>query len=293
MKKTLKNTFPPWLVKKLPDNTAVSEFENFLSNNQIKTVCIEAQCPNRGECFERKIATFLILGNICTRKCGYCAIHTGVPQPVDETEPEKIASTVKNLNISYVVVTSVTRDDLQDYGSNQFKNVIKSIKDVSPHTKVEVLIPDLMGRRDLLHRIISAQPDVISHNIETVPRLYRKIRPGSDYERSLSLIAGIKEINPEIVSKSGIMLGLGETYSEVLNVFQDLIRANCEILTIGQYLAPSSRHHMTQRYVPPEEFAKYREIALTLGFKYVESGPFVRSSYVADKGFSRAINFKT
>ncbi len=274
-----------WLVKKLPDQGKILSFGDVLSDFPVNTVCVEARCPNQGECFERGVVTFLILGRVCTRKCSFCAVSRGEPQPVDPDEPDAVASLVKRLDLSYVVITSVTRDDLPDHGAGHFRKVVEKIREKRERTRVEVLIPDLGGRVDFLAEIISARPDVISHNLETVPRLYESVRPGADYTRSLSIIEGVKRLCSGVYSKSGIMLGLGESLEEVFEVMRDLRDVGCEILTVGQYLSPSRDHAKVARYVHPDEFEEIRQVGLEMGFKHVASGPYVRSSYVADMAF--------
>jgi len=274
-----------WLVKKLPDQGKILSFGDVLSDFPVNTVCVEARCPNQGECFERGVVTFLILGRVCTRKCSFCAVSRGEPQPVDPDEPDAVASLVKRLDLSYVVITSVTRDDLPDHGTGHFRKVVEKIREKRERTRVEVLIPDLGGRVDFLAEIISARPDVISHNLETVPRLYESVRPGADYTRSLSIIEGVKRLCSGVYSKSGIMLGLGESLEEVFEVMRDLRDVGCEILTVGQYLSPSRDHAKVARYVHPDEFEEIRQVGLEMGFKHVASGPYVRSSYVADMAF--------
>lgn len=248
----------------------------------LNTVCQSAHCPNIGECFERGTATFLILGNRCSRNCGFCAVPSGVPLPPDDSEPEQVALAAEALGLRYVVVTSVTRDDLPDGGASQFAETIKAIRRRLPSSRVEVLIPDFQGSLRGLNVVLHALPDVLNHNLETVPRLYPLVRRQADYLRSLGLLRKAKELEPRLLTKSGLMLGLGETREEVTGVLEDLKAADCDILTLGQYLQPSPRHLEVARYIAPEEFAGLKEEALGLGFAHVEAGPLVRSSYHAE-----------
>jgi lipoic acid synthetase len=252
---------------------------------RLHTVCEEAGCPNRGECFGRGCAAFMILGRVCTRGCRFCCVEKGNPAPVDADEPENVARAVELLGLGHVVLTSVTRDDLPDGGAAHFAAVIRAIRhtmDDNP-PRIEVLIPDFMGDSDALLTVLAARPDIINHNIETVPRLYSAVRPEADYRRSLELLGRVKDINPAILTKSGIMVGLGETFGEVLGVFADLRAAGCELLTVGQYLAPSRRHYPVAEYIRPEVFEEYKRRALEMGFLHVESGSLVRSSYMAER----------
>ncbi len=254
--------------------------QKVLASHHLNTVCEEANCPNRMECFSSRTATFMILGSRCTRNCTFCDVTNGMPDTVDREEPEHIAEAVKSLGLSYVVITSVTRDDLPDGGAGHFAEVIRKVKEKNPDAAVEVLIPDFKGDMDALKTVIGADPVIINHNIETVPRLYKEVRPQAVYERSLELLKRVKELS-SLYSKSGIMVGLGETYDEVVESLKDLREAGCDFLTIGQYLAPSKDHHPVVEYVHPDTFEQYRKEALKLGFKGVASGPLVRSSYKA------------
>jgi len=251
----------------------------------LNTVCVEAQCPNQGECFARGTATFLILGDICTRGCKFCAVKRGRPAAPDPSEPRHLAATARELDLRHVVITSVTRDDLPDRGAGQFAACIRAVHDLLPRTSIEVLIPDLDGRADLLEVVAKAGPQVIAHNLETVPRLYGQVRRGADYARSLDVVGQVKQVAPSIVSKSGLMLGLGETDDEIVQVLKDLRGEECEVLTLGQYLAPSVQHFPVKRFIPPDAFERLKEIALGLGFKYVASSPYVRSSYRAGEAW--------
>ncbi len=262
-----------------------------MNDRGLNTVCVEAQCPNQGECFARGTATFLILGDICTRGCKFCAVKRGRPAPPDPTEPRHLAVTASELGLRHVVITSVTRDDLPDGGAGQFAACIKGVRDLLPEASIEVLIPDLGGRADLLKMVAEAGPQVIAHNLETVPRLYGQVRRGADYVRSLDVVGQVKQVAPNIVSKSGLMLGLGETENEVVQVLKDLREKECEVLTLGQYLAPSVQHFPVKRFVPPDTFERLKKIALQLGFKYVAASPYVRSSYRAGEAW-RAVKGK-
>jgi lipoic acid synthetase len=259
----------------------VNEMNTLLASLRLNTVCQSAACPNLGQCFSNRTATFLILGNICTRHCRFCAVKKGHPGAVDADEPEKISEAIKRLGLKYVVITSVTRDDLPDGGASHYGDVLGTIHSSNPRVKTEVLIPDFQNSPEALDIVLRASPDVTGHNLETVPRLYPSIRPKSDYRDSLGLLKKIKDRQPDFLTKSGIMLGLGEKAEEVIKVLKDLREIDCDILTIGQYLSPSSGHASVRRYVPPEEFIQYVRVAERMGFKAVVSGPWVRSSYRA------------
>jgi lipoic acid synthetase len=283
---------PDWLKVRHPHTHNKQLVENMLSNLNLNTVCKEANCPNYNICFSKKTATFMIMGTNCTRNCRFCNlaignrcydVHHEQPLPLNPDEPKNIAQAVKELNLKYIVITSVTRDDLIDGGSTHFASVIHEIRNTTPNVKIEVLIPDFRGSTDALKTITEAFPNVISHNMETVKSLYETVRPQADYHQSLNLLKYIKTLNPNIHSKSGIMLGLGETKEQVLKLFDDLRKASCEILTIGQYLAPSKNHHPIIAYIEPIIFDEYKEIAIQKGFKYVVSAPLVRSSYNASE----------
>ncbi|MCB2191159.1 MAG: lipoyl synthase [Deltaproteobacteria bacterium] len=276
---------PAWLVQKVPDQDSLRRMRSLMEGRALNTVCVEAQCPNQGECFSCGTATFLILGDICTRGCRFCAVKGGRPAPADPQEPLRLAQTAAELGLKHVVITSVTRDDLPDQGAGQFAEAVRQVKKLSPNTSVEVLIPDFQGRVDLLDMVAQAGPEVIAHNLETVPRFYGPVRRGAIYQRSLEVVAKVKQVAPKAASKSGIMLGLGETRDEVLGVLADLRGADCDILTLGQYLAPSTAHAPVERFVPPEEFEELKRQALAMGFKYVASSPYVRSSYRADRAW--------
>lgn len=272
---------PPWLKRRLPSGPVYEQVRSLLKKGHLHTVCQEARCPNVWECFSQKTATFLILGDKCTRNCGFCAVAHGPAGPPDTEEPSRVAEAVEQMGLQYVVITSVTRDDLSDGGAGVFADTIKSIRDRMPETFIEVLTPDFMGDISAIEKVILARPDVFNHNIETVPRLYCVVRPQADYRRSLKVLEFAKKIDPDMITKSGIMLGLGEKEKEVLETFEDLLNVGCNILTIGQYLQPTKQHLPVKRFVPPEEFQKLRDEAIRMGFDEVASGPFVRSSYHA------------
>jgi len=284
---------PPWLKKRIPPIQEIEKVKAILARGNLHTVCEEARCPNLGDCFSKGTATFLILGRVCTRNCGFCAVERGTPLPLNESEPETVARAVGELRLQYVVLTSVTRDDLQDGGASHYAEAIRAIRALDPGVKIEVLIPDLKGDRTALETILKEQPDVLNHNVETVPRLYPQVRPQADYKGSLELLQWTKEIGPSLLTKSGFMLGLGETQEEVLNLLTDLREVGCDFLTIGQYLQPRSDRLPVVRYVPPEEFEEYRETARGMGFKGVASGPFVRSSFHASQMFEDHTNYQS
>jgi lipoic acid synthetase len=257
------------------------EMKSLIDRLQLHTVCESAACPNAGECWNRRTATFMILGNVCTRRCGFCAVRKGAPLAVDYDEPRRVAEAAAALDLKYAVVTSVNRDDRKDGGAELFALTIRAIRERVPGCKVEVLIPDFQGSFEAMDIVLAAAPDVLNHNTETVPRLYRQVRLGARYERSLAILAYSKRVKPEIPTKSGLMLGLGETANETLDVMLDLRAHNADILTLGQYLRPSPKHLPVIRYVPPEEFDEFRLRGREMGFRHVEAGPLVRSSYHA------------
>jgi len=277
----LSNRFPEWLKKKIPGCGDAQGTRNLIGDLGLNTVCSSARCPNQGECYSRRTATFLILGGVCTRNCRFCAVDKGIPPPPDPMEPQKVAVAVAALGLEHAVITSVTRDDLTDGGACHFVATIKAIRETSPEATIEVLTPDFKGLLRPVDMISSALPEVYNHNLETVPRLYRRVRPGAGYRRSLTLLERVKIKQPRIKTKSGIMLGLGESYNEVIKVMADLRSVDCDIITIGQYLSPSERHLEVQEFVRPEVFQSYRDTALKMGFRNVACGPFVRSSYKA------------
>ena len=275
---------PLWIRARSPANPAVGRLKGVLRENRLHTVCEEASCPNLGECFAGGTATFMIMGDICTRRCPFCDVAHGRPQPLDADEPENLGRTIRQMGLRYVVVTSVDRDDLRDGGAAHFTACIEAIRRHSPEIRVEVLVPDFRGRMDRALQILNqSPPDVFNHNLETVPRLYKKVRPGSDYEWSLDLLRRFKALHPEVPTKSGLMLGVGERIEEVEQVMRDLRAHDCDMLTLGQYLQPSVHHLALERYVHPDEFDRLGELGQALGFKHVASGPMVRSSYHADR----------
>ncbi len=272
---------PDWLKARFPGGPNYHELKVLTNNLRLHTVCESARCPNIGECWEQRTATFMILGDVCTRRCGFCAVPKGAPLAIDYDEPERVAQAVAQLGLLYAVVTSVNRDDRKDGGAELFTLTIEAIRRIRPACKVEVLIPDFQGSRDALAAVLAARPDVLNHNTETVPRLYRIVRPGARFERSLELIARVREIAPDIATKSGLMLGLGEERDEVLAAMRSLVAHGCQILTLGQYLRPSADHLPIVRYYAPQEFAELKVAGEEMGFRHVESGPLVRSSYHA------------
>ncbi len=279
--KTLRK--PAWFRRKMDIGVNFQNVRNILRAYKLLTVCEEALCPNRGECFSKGTATFLILGNNCTRACRFCAVSHNATEPPDPAEPLNVAEAVKKLELNYVVITSVTRDDLPDGGASHFAETITQIRRKSPQIIIEVLIPDFHGSEEALGKVVSAHPNVISHNLETVPRLYPLVRPKAQYLRSLKIMRTIKQMDEDMPIKSGIMLGLGETYKEIRNVLSELLEAKCSFLTIGQYLQPTGEHLPVSRYVSPREFTHWQSIAVEMGFKGAAGGPHVRSSYYADE----------
>ncbi len=277
---------PNWIRTKIIDSQNYFQTKLILNKKKLHTVCQEANCPNISECWSKRHATFLIMGDVCTRACAFCDVKTGKPNFLDPLEPSKIAKATKELNLKHVVITSVDRDDLNDGGANHFYKVIKETRKLNKNTTIEVLTPDFLRKGDSYKKVVFANPDVFNHNIETVPSLYRAVRPGSRYFASVNLLKSVKEINKTIFTKSGIMLGFGETKDEVLQVMDDLLTAKVDFLTIGQYLQPSVKHYPLDRYVHPDEFSEFKKIALSKGFLIVSSSPLTRSSYHADEDFS-------
>ena len=277
---------PSWIRVKAPTSKAYMETRALMREKKLHTVCEEAACPNIGECWSKKHATVMILGDICTRACAFCNVSTGKPGQVDAQEPENLAVSVAEAGMKHVVITSVDRDDLADGGADQFVQCITRIRETSPGTTIEVLTPDFKGKQGAVEAVVAAGPDVFNHNLETVPRLYPSIRPGARYFHSLQLLARAKELNPTIFTKSGIMVGLGEEKDEILQVMDDLRSANVDFLTIGQYLAPTPRHAAIDRFVTPDEFAEYKRVGEGKGFLLVASTPLTRSSYHADADFA-------
>ena len=277
---------PIWIRTKITNTQNYFKTKEIIDKKKLHTVCQEASCPNISECWSKRHATFMIMGDICTRACSFCNVKTGKPTFLDPLEPSKIALATKELNLNHVVITSVDRDDLEDGGANHFSKVILETRKMNKKTTIEVLTPGFLRKGKSYKVVVDANPDVFNHNIETVPSLYRSVRPGSRYFASVSLLKSIKEINKTIFTKSGIMLGLGETRDEVLQVMDDLLSANVDFLTIGQYLQPSVKHYPLKRYVHPDEFQEFKELALSKGFLIVASSPLTRSSYHADEDFS-------
>lgn len=273
---------PAWLRAPAPVGENYRDLKTLITDLKLHTVCESAACPNVGECWNHRTATFMILGNVCTRRCGFCAVQKGAPLPIDYDEPRRVAEAAAVMGLRYIVVTSVNRDDRKDGGAELFALTIQALRDRIPGCKVEVLVPDFQGSHPAMKMVMDAQPDVLNHNTETVPRLYRQVRLGARYQRSLEMLQYAKELHPASPTKSGLMLGLGETRDEVVQVMRDLAAHRVDILTLGQYLRPSSKHLPIVRYVPPEEFAEYRTVGRDLGFAHVEAGPLVRSSYHAD-----------
>lgn len=275
---------PSWIRVKMPISPEVTRIKQLLRKHKLASVCEEAQCPNLGECFSGGTATFMIMGDICTRRCPFCDVAHGRPNALDENEPRELAEAIAAMALKYVVVTSVDRDDLRDGGARHFADCIRETRRLSPNIRVEILVPDFRGRMDVALDILEAEaPDVFNHNLETVPSLYRQVRPGSEYEWSLLLLKRYKERRPDVLTKSGLMLGLGETRDELIQVMRDMRAHDIDMITMGQYLQPSRNHLPVTRFVTPEEFDEFGAIANELGFKSVASGPLVRSSYHADK----------
>jgi lipoyl synthase len=273
---------PKWLRAPAPVGDNYRQLKDLVTRLNLHTVCESAACPNVGECWNRRTATFMILGNVCTRRCGFCAVQKGAPLAVDYDEPRRVAEACKTLGLRYAVITSVNRDDRKDGGAELFALVIEAIRQRISGCKVEVLVPDFQGSHEAMDIVMNAHPDVLNHNTETVPRLYRQVRMGARYERSLDMLRYAKQVRPHIPTKSGLMLGLGETQEEVLRVMRDLRDHHVDILTLGQYLRPSQKHLPILRYIPQSEFDEYKKAGLAMGFAHVEAGPLVRSSYHAD-----------
>jgi lipoic acid synthetase len=284
---------PPWLRKRLVSNPSAREVNNLLEGLALHTVCQEAHCPNQLECFGNHTATFMILGDRCTRNCTFCAVKYGSQEPPDLEEPKGVAEAVSLLGLKYVVLTSVTRDDLSDGGAAHFAATIRAIRELSSEISVEVLVPDFQGSTEALATVLTAAPAVLNHNLETVPRLYPAVRPQANYHRSLRLLEEVKRLAPDTVSKSGFMVGLGEKREEVSALLRDLRKVGCDLVTIGQYLRPSREHHPVVEYIPPDIFQSYRVEAQSLGFLGVASGPYVRSSYQAEILYQQAMREKS
>ncbi|WPZ13652.1 lipoyl synthase [Nitratireductor rhodophyticola] len=278
---------PKWIRVKAPTSQGYLETREIVKSNKLVTVCEEAGCPNIGECWDKKHATFMILGEICTRACAFCNVATGIPGPVDMNEPENVAKAVREMGLKHVVITSVDRDDLADGGAQHFADVIGAIRSASPETTIEILTPDFLRKDGALEVVVAAKPDVFNHNLETVPGNYLKVRPGARYFHSLRLLQQVKELDPTMFTKSGIMVGLGEERNEVLQLMDDLRSANVDFMTIGQYLQPTRKHHPVKKFVTPEEFKSYETVAYTKGFLMVSSSPLTRSSHHAGEDFAK------
>jgi lipoic acid synthetase len=274
---------PEWIKVRVHEGEDYRQLKDLVRNRRLHTVCEEAHCPNIYDCWSRRTATFMILGDVCTRACRFCAVTSGRPTELDIGEPLRVAESIADLGLRHAVVTSVDRDDLRDGGAEIFARTIRAIRRRSPGTSIEVLTPDFQGDRDAIRTVVEARPDIFNHNTETVPRLYPSIRPKAVYENSLGLLRYVKELAPQMVTKSGVMVGLGETRDELLDVFRNMRAHSIDVLTVGQYLRPTRRHAEVVRYYPPEEFRDLKEAALSMGFAHVESGPLVRSSYHADE----------
>ncbi len=281
---------PDWIRVRLGDGQRFNEVKQALRTHGLHTVCEEASCPNIGECFGKGTATFMILGDLCTRRCPFCDVAHGRPKPPDIEEPTRLAETIAAMKLAYVVITSVDRDDLRDGGADHFVACIRAVRDKSPRTKIEILVPDFRGRLDVaIEKLSAAPPDVMNHNLETVPRLYKQARPGADYAHSLKLLADFKAKHPNVPTKSGLMVGLGETDDEIIEVMRDLRTHGVDMLTIGQYLQPTGHHLPVLRYVEPAQFARFEQIAADLKFVHAACGPLVRSSYHADQQAHEAL----
>ncbi|MCA9958178.1 MAG: lipoyl synthase [Anaerolineales bacterium] len=275
---------PDWIKVRIPTSENYHELQNLMRVKQLHTVCEEAKCPNIGECWGSGTATFLILGDICTRSCAFCDIKTGRPLPIDWEEPKRVAEAVQRMNLRHVVITSVNRDERKDGGAPIFAMCIEEIRKVQPGCSIEVLIPDFKGDRDALKIVMDARPEILNHNVETVPRLFKQVQPQDKYEWAMATLANAKQLEPDVLTKSGIMVGLGETWDEILSVMQDLVDRGVDILTIGQYLQPNPQQHLpVDRFYHPDEFAELERLGLEMGFQWVESGPLVRSSYHAEQ----------
>ena len=273
---------PDWVKIKIQGGKKTNKVNNLLSDLSLNTVCNEANCPNQMECFERGTATFMVLGNNCTRNCTFCNVSSEMPEKLDLDEPRKIADAIEKLGLKHAVITSVTRDDLPDQGAEHFANIVRAIREKTPDVSIELLIPDMQGEKELIDIIIDSEPDVLNHNVETSPDLYDKVRPMAIFDRSIEVLDYVKKRKPHMRTKSGMMLGLGETKEQVLEVMRRLREVDCDMLTLGQYLQPSKEHLDVVEYIRPEQFKEYEEIGLEMGFKRVASGPLVRSSYYAE-----------
>lgn len=278
---------PPWFKQEVPNLKKINSMKEMFRSSNLHTVCESAHCPNIGKCWGQGVATFMILGEICTRACRFCAVKAGKPMPLDQDEPHNVARAVKQMNLRYVVITSVARDDMEDEGAEHFAQTISAIRELSPQIKIEVLIPDFSNKMESLKTLVKVKPEVVSHNIETVRRLSPSIRPQADYERSLNVLLNFKKLDSSIFTKSSLMIGLGESNDEILEVMKDLRGAQCDILTIGQYLSPTQmkRHVPVRKFYTPQEFETLKQSGMSFGFKHVMSAPLVRSSYIAEEGY--------
>ena len=283
----MQERLPAWFKKRIPDSKIMIAMEGLIGNLHLHTICESAICPNPGDCFSKRTATFLILGDVCTRNCTFCAVKKGFPLPVDGDEPAHLAEAVVHLGLRHVVITSVTRDDLADGGATHYVKVVTGLKERNKAITVEVLIPDFQGSLEALKKVVDARPEVINHNMETIPRLYPEVRPLADFQRSLGLFEKIKEFDPRIITKSGFMVGLGETQAELLEAMKELRQAGCDLLTIGQYLQPSPQHHRLVKYIHPDEFEEYARLGREMGFVAVASAPLVRSSFKASELYDK------
>ncbi len=281
---------PDWLKVKLVGGEESASIRKTIRTLSLNTVCAEASCPNMAHCFSCGTATFMILGKKCTRNCQFCNVEHGTPHELDKSEPERLSEAVQKMGLKYVVITSVTRDDLEDGGASVFAKTINALRKKDEKIKIEVLIPDFKGKKELLKIVLNAKPDVLNHNLETVPRLSGEIRPQADYDRSLKVLSNARNINPDILTKSGLMLGLGEKYDEIISAMKDLRKVDCNILTLGQYLQPSKNNIPVHEYIEPEIFDKLKEAGLEMGFKYVASGPLVRSSFHSAEAFESIVS---
>jgi lipoic acid synthetase len=279
----IKTRLPEWVRRTVLNTEDNRRVRSILKEQNLNTICESGRCPNKGECWARGTATYLLMGPLCTRTCKFCAVNKGLPGPLDEDEPQRVANASKEMGLKHVVLTSVNRDDLPDQGANHFAKTIRALKETIPGINVEVLTPDFQGREDCIAIVLEANPAIYNHNVETVPRLYRQVRPGSKYNRSLEVLATVKRLSKNIPTKSGLMLGLGETKEEVASVLKDLRKIDCDFLTLGQYLRPSRDQLAVDRYLTPEEFQEWSDFATKLEFKLVHSGPLVRSSYHAEE----------
>ncbi|MCB9772422.1 MAG: lipoyl synthase [Candidatus Omnitrophica bacterium] len=282
---------PQWFRQEIPDMQRISQMKGSFREKRLHTVCESAHCPNLGKCWGQGVATFMILGEVCTRACRFCAVKAGLPNELDLAEPHNVALAVQELNLRYVVITSVARDDLKDEGATQFSETISEIRRLMPHTKIEILIPDFSNKMESLQIVVAAKPEVVSHNLETVRRLSPKVRPQAQYDRSLAVLKNFKDLDANIFTKSSLMVGLGETDEEMKYAMADLAEVGCDILTVGQYLAPTQlkRHLPVVKFIAPEKFKEYEVIGYEMGFKHVMSGPLVRSSFIAEEGYTEAM----